>query len=50
MERGRLKQEVVLPEKSAVGIFEKEIIGSSKKVQEIKYKIRKMAEAWSRRS
>jgi len=45
MERGRLKQEVVYLRKVQSEIFEKEIIGSSKKVQEIKYKIRKMAEA-----
>jgi len=45
MERGRLKQEVAYLRKVQSEIFEKEIIGSSKKVQEIKYKIRKMAEA-----
>ncbi len=45
MERGRLKQEVVYLRKVQSEVFEKEIIGSSPEVEDIKTKIRKMAEA-----
>jgi DNA-binding NtrC family response regulator len=45
MERGRLKQEVAYLRKVQSEVFEKEIIGSSRRIQEIKDKIKKMAEA-----
>jgi len=45
MEQGRLKQEVVYLRKVQSEVFEKEIIGSSSEVENIKNKIRKMAEA-----
>lgn len=45
MEQGRLNQEVAYLRKVQSEVFEKEIIGSSRKVQEIKDKIIKMAEA-----
>jgi DNA-binding NtrC family response regulator len=45
MEQGRLKQEVVYLRKVQSEVFEKEIIGRSPEVEDIKNKIRKMAEA-----
>jgi two-component system response regulator AtoC len=45
MERGKLKQEVAYLRKVQSEVFEKEIIGSSRRIQEIKDKIKKMAEA-----
>jgi len=45
MERGRLKQEVVYLRKVQSEVFEKEIIGRSPEVEDIKSKIRKMADA-----
>jgi DNA-binding NtrC family response regulator len=45
MEQGRLKQEVVYLRKVQSEVFEKEIIGGSPQVEDIKNKIRKMAEA-----
>jgi DNA-binding NtrC family response regulator len=45
MERGKLKQEVVYLRKVQSEVFEKEIIGESKAIQDVKTKIKRMADA-----
>jgi len=45
MERGRLKQEVAYLRKVQSEVFEKEIIGESKAVMDIKTKLKRMADA-----
>ncbi|MDA8098965.1 MAG: sigma-54 dependent transcriptional regulator [Nitrospiraceae bacterium] len=45
MERGKLQQEVAYLRKVQSEVFEKEIIGESQAVQDLKTKIRKMADA-----
>jgi transcriptional regulator with PAS, ATPase and Fis domain len=45
MERGKLKQEVVYLRKVQSEVFEKEIIGKSKEIQDVKTKIKRMADA-----